>query len=251
MSKPLILVLCLLAPFAAQAADRDCHYQFRADVALDGDAVELRGDDGVYRLDGDRLFRDGDERKLDARQRAAVDEYRRGLQALVPDVSGIALDGAMLGLEAMTMSFAALSNDADDLRKYERRAEKLGEKIHARFNGRELLRGGVGAQLDDGIDDDIADLAEDYARDISGSVASLVFTALVHPGRIEARADTVERLVERRIEPKADALEARARPLCGRFAALDALEPVIGIDVIKADDDGHAHDRKSGFAFSF
>jgi hypothetical protein len=251
MSKPLIIALCLLAPFAAQAADRECHYQLRADVALDGDAVELRGDDGVWRLDGDRLFLDGHERKLDARQRAAVGEYRRALQALVPDVSGIALDGAMLGLEAMTMSFAALSNDADDLRRYERRSEKLAAKIHARFSGRELLRGGVGAHIDDEIDDDIAELAQDYARDISGSVASLVFTALVHPGRIEARADTIERLVERRIEPKADALEARARPLCGRFAALDALEPTIGIDVIEADDGHRAHERRHDSAFSF
>src|SRR3546814_11549771 len=77
-------------------------------------------------------------------------------------------------------------------------------------------------------------MAEDFAADLSGSVASMVFTALIHPGKIEARADAADRLVERRLEPKAAALEARAKPLCASFAKLDALAPVIGLNVIYA-----------------
>src|SRR3546814_8888652 len=100
---------------------------------------------------------------------------------------------------------------------------------------------------------EIEDMAEDFAADLSGSVASMVFTALIHPGKIEARADATERLVERRIEPKAAALEARAKPLCASFAKLAALEPVIGINVIDAQADdaiaapqrGLSSDRKS------
>lgn len=253
MYKPLIatVFVAVLLPLSAKAADPDCHYKLRADIALDSDAVELHGDDGRYRLEGDRLIRDGRELRLDARQRAAVNDYRRGMQTLVPQISAISLDGAMLGLDAMTMSFAALSNRPNDLRKYERRTEALAAKLHARYNGRTLLRGGI--RDDDALDAEISDMAEDFAADISGSVASLVFTALAHPGRIEARADTTERLVEQRIQPKADALAARAKPLCQDFAKLDALEPVIGIDVITAHDDDRddAHDHKRGFAFSF
>lgn len=255
MYKPLIVTIFVAAllPLSARAADRECHCGLRADVALDGDAVELRGDDGVYRLEGDHLIHDGREVRLDARQHAAVSDYRRGMQRLVPQVSGIALDGAMLGLEAMTMTFAALGNDPDDLHKYERRSEKLGEKIHARFNGRELRRDRLGAYGDDDeLDAEISDMAEDFAADISGSVTSLVFTALIHPGRIEARADATERLVEQRIQPKADALEARAEPLCEEFARLDALEPLIGIDAITQHDaGGDAHAHRHGFTLSF
>src|SRR3546814_12859119 len=72
---------------------------------------------------------------------------------LVPQLSAISLDGAMLGLEAMTMSFAALSNHPDELHRYERRTEALAGKLHARYNGRSLLRGGLGT--DDGLNDEI------------------------------------------------------------------------------------------------
>lgn len=254
MYKPLLVTVfvAVLLPLSAKAADADCHYSLRADIALDGNAVELRGDDGIYRLEGERLIHDGHDVRLDARQQAAVADYRRDMQTLVPQVSGVAIDGAMLGLEAMTMAFAALGNDPDDLRKYERRSAKLGEQIHARFNGRELLRDSFGGD-DDALDAEISEMAEDFAADITGSVTSLVFTALIHPGRIEARADATERLVEQRIQPKADALAARARPLCQGFARLDALEPLIGIDAITAHDDDRdsAHTHRRGFAFSF
>src|SRR3546814_7815976 len=100
----------------------------------DGDAVELRSDAGRYRLDGDRLWRDGDELNLDARQHAAVGNYRQSLQMLVPQLSAISLDGAMLGLEAMTMSFAALSNHPDELHRYERRTEALADRKSTRLN---------------------------------------------------------------------------------------------------------------------
>src|SRR3546814_19975220 len=78
MYKPLIVTgfLAVRLPLSARGAETDCHYQLRADIELDGDAVELHSDAGRYRLDGDRLWRDGDELNLDARQHAAVGNYR-------------------------------------------------------------------------------------------------------------------------------------------------------------------------------
>src|SRR3546814_11242460 len=98
----------------------------------------------------------------------------------VPRLSAISLDGAMLGLEAMTMSFAALSHHPDELHRYERRTEALAAKLHARYNGPSLLRGGLGTH--DALNDEIEDIAADVAADHSGSVASMVFTALCHTG---------------------------------------------------------------------
>src|SRR3546814_13039765 len=74
---------------------------------------------------------------------AAVGNYRQSLQMLVPQLSAISLDGAMLGLEAVTMSFAALSNHPGELHRYERRTGAIAAKLHARYNGRALRRGGV------------------------------------------------------------------------------------------------------------
>ncbi|NKF23945.1 DUF2884 family protein [Solimonas marina] len=261
MFKPLIatVFVAALLPLSARASDLDCHYELKSDIRIDGDAVELRGDDGTWRLDGDRLRHDGQDVNLNARQHAAVDEYRRGVLQLVPAVNDIALDAGMLGIEAMTMSFAALTDDPDDLRKYQKRAEKLGAKVHERYAGRTMLQGSLaGGLYDDALDAEIDAMAEQAAADMAGNITSLVFSAIFHPGRIEARADSVERLVEQRIEPKADALEARARPLCAQTAHLDSLESVIGIDAIDVDDHDHDHDHDHddhhhhhGFSFSF
>lgn len=252
---PLALLVAVLTwPGAARAADDDCHCELRADIRLDGDAVELRDDDARYRLEGDRVFRDGRELRLDAGQRRAADDYRRGLQLLVPAVSEVVIDGAMLGLEAVTVTFAALGGDRHDLRQYEKRMTTLSEHIHARYNGRELLRGSFGDDADDaGVDAEIDALAEDLAADMTSNIASIVFTALLHPSRIEARADATERIVERRIQPKADALEAKARPLCAQFARLDALERTLGIDAIEVRPGASTRKppARRGLAFSF
>ncbi|MGH8446376.1 MAG: DUF2884 family protein [Solimonas sp.] len=253
---PLALLAAIAAtlPGRASAAD-DCRYKLQADVRLDGDSVELRSDAGLYRIDGDRVSLDGRELSLNREQHRAADDYRRGLQRVVPAVSEVAIDGAMLGLEAVTLSFAALDGDSRDLRKYERRMSKLTEKIHGRYNGTELLRGSIGGGADDDeLDGEIDALAEDIAADMTGNIASMVFTALVDPAKVEARANATERLVERRIQPKADALEAKARPLCGQFARLDAMERMIGIDAIQLQPGTASADKdkgKRGFSFTF
>jgi len=258
MFKPLALVpLAVLvavgsAPQRAFAAD-DCHYGLQADVRIEGDAVVIDNDQGRYRFEGDRVSRDGHELALNATQHRAADSYRRGLLQVVPDVSEVAVDGAMLGLEAATITFVALGGDTQDIRKYEARMTRLSEQIHTRYNGHELLRGSIGKDAgDDAFDQDVDDLAEDLVSDMSGHVASLVFTALFHPSKMEARADAAERLVEHRIEPKTEALEAKAKPLCGQFAALDSLERVIGIDAISWEKaDAPTTKNKRGFSFSF
>lgn len=252
MSKPLVFAILAAAfvPLSARGGEAVCDYGLQADIRLDGNAVELRSDAGVYRLDGDRLSFNGSERPLTTAQHGAVADYRRGLVRLVPAASAVAVDGAMLGLEAMSLTITALGNGCDGLHRYERRSTQLSEMIHARFNGRELLRGSLGDDADDdALDAEIEDLAEQAAADVTGSIASLVFTALVNPARLEARADAIERLVERRIEPTAAALEARAKPLCAEFARLDALETRIGIDAIQPQPG--ARNGKRGFAFTF
>src|SRR3546814_817194 len=86
MYKPLIVTvfLAVLLPLSARAAETDCHYQLRADLALDGDAVELSSDAGRYRPNGDRLWRDGDELNTDDRKHSAVGNYCQPLQMRVP-----------------------------------------------------------------------------------------------------------------------------------------------------------------------
>lgn len=226
---PLALLLAAVAPGNALAGSQECNLSLRADVALHGDAVELRADEGEYRFEGNRVWRNGRELKLSHDQQLAAEQYRRGMQRMVPAVSDIAVDGAMLGLEAVTMTFAALGADARDLRKYESRMITLSEQVHTRYNGRELRRGSIGEGISD-FDDEIGELAEQLASDLRRDIVSLVFTAILNPQKIEARAEATERLVERRLQPKADALEARAQPLCAQFTELDRLEQKLGVN---------------------
>lgn len=243
MTKPLLLAaVLLLAPAAVRAASEEhgCSCQLRYDLRLDGQAVELDDGQTHYRLEADRVLRDGQALPLNAAQARTASRYREGLLQLVPAVSEVAVDGAMLGLEAASVSLAALSGDEREARHFQRRSAQLAERIHSRYNGYELLR--EDADFEAELDDQIEDLAEDMASEMSGGIARLVFTALANPAKLQARSEITGHLISQRIEARAADLERKAQPLCARFAELDGLERELGIDAITV----HAARNASG-----
>lgn len=233
MHKPILFAaLLLLSPGAVHAHSQPgCSCEFAYDLRLDGEAVELGRENHVYRFEADRLLRDGRELSLSAGQHRAAAQYREGLQELVPAISELAVQGAMLGLEAANLSIATLSDDSRSSRALQQRSAVLAESVHTRFNGRELHRDD--GEFDAALEAQIESLAEDMAAELSGSIAKLVFTALINPARLEARSEISRELIEHRLDARAAELEKQARPLCARMRELDRLEAQLGIDAIR------------------
>lgn len=232
-----------LAMTAASATAREvdipsfCDYELRYDIAVQPGEARLTAPDEHWRLQGDRLWHNDRELTLDAEERRRLSRYRDGVERLVPAVSRLALDGAALGLEAVTITVALLGDDkaADALA---RRLAGLSERLQSRFDGHFLSSGRMGEGIvDEALEQEIDDIARDAAGKLTGNLASFVFRAIFDPREAEARAAHIERTVERRIEPRADALERRADALCADLRALDAEERALGrFDLLRATD---------------
>lgn len=240
--------LCLATTaWAGAGEDRSlCDYRLDYSVRLDGEAVSLERSGTHWRLVGDRLYRNDREQPLSAAQRDALSEYRAELQRLVPVASRLAIDGAMLGLESLSLVAHGLGNEAAAAR-LERRMTRAATELHRSFDGRHLPAGQpLSESLDPVLEDEIEGLAAEAAWGMTRSVFSFLVDAITDPDGAEARGEQLERLAERRIEPRAEALERRADALCADLRRLDALETRLGtFDLLQPEPD---HGRSAGLA---
>lgn len=220
----LMLAALSLPALAGDSRNGLCDYELDYDIALETDGVHLDRPGERWRLSGDRLYRQDREVVLSATERRQLVELREHIEQLVPEVSRVASEGAMLGVEAVSLVLSSLG-DEDDAVRISTRLATLGARVRGHFDGRHLPRG----DLEDGLGDatleaEIEALAADAALEMGGGIAGFVFSALFDPARAEAKGERIERLVERRIEPRAEALEQRAEALCREIRHVDTLE---------------------------
>lgn len=230
-----VLGLALALPVAAhEAAAGRCDYVIDFDVTLTPGQVVL-GDGAIrYALSGDRVARNGRELALQPEQHAAAEQYRAGMETLVPAINTIARRAALLGIESVVLVGAGLSGDDGAMARAVERIEGLAMRLHLQLDGRHLNAGKVFGDI--GLDEEIDAIAGDAASGLMGGVAALVGRALFDPATASARGEYVERLVEHRIEPRAHALGTQADRVCAQLRTLDALESRIGaIDAIRAE----------------
>jgi hypothetical protein len=233
MLRSSITVALLLTAGAATAGDRAqiCDVRIAADVALQ--SAQVMVDDGRHRhvIEDGRVWRNGRELVLDTRRQRLARDYAEAMRAAVPEISEVALHGALLGLESLALVSAGLSGDGAAVDGAAARIEKLATQLHLQFDGRHLPAGKLA--LETAFAHDLGALAADAAGQFAGSLISFIGKAVFDPSAANARSEYLERLVERRIEPRAAQLEARADRLCGTLRRLDTLETQLGLfDVI-------------------
>ncbi len=226
-----LLLAMSITPAMAASIDDDRHRECNAHLGYSidiGDArVALSNDEHRYVLHGDRIDRDGREIPLSPTQRNLARQYREQLEALVPRITDVALRGAMLGIESLAIVTAGLSGDEQRLSDLIEHLETLTLRLRRELDGRRLPAGD--AWFGGELDHEIEQLAADTAAGLVGSVAGLIAQAIFDPAGVEARSDYVERLVERRIEPRAEALGIQAEALCDQLTELDRLETRLGL----------------------
>lgn len=224
MLRTTLIAMLILGSGNAVASDATplCEMRIGADIELTPTRVIV--DDGEHRHEiGDgRVSRDGHELVLDAARQQLARDYASGMRQLVPAVSDVALRGALLGLESLALVSAGLSGDDATITRAAERIETLATELHLRFDGRRLPAGTLA--LNAAFEREIGTLAADAAGQFAGSLLSFIGTALFDPDAAGARGDYLERLLERRIEPRAAQIEAQADKLCAGLRRLDALE---------------------------
>lgn len=204
----------------------DLHCSVHSDYAItlqDGLLRFVRedGSPGVVELRGGRLHVDGKLQTLSERDAARLARYLREAQALAPEVAAIAL-------EAVDIAFLALVEVAegllDDSHGTVARLDEARERIED-----DLRRRPIGLLDERRRDELVGDVVTELVPELIGEVVRAALTAAftgdtARAEALEARAARIEKEVERRIEPRARALESRAESLCRRIATLDAIE---------------------------
>lgn len=235
-----LLSLALSQPVAARERPSDaCDYVIAFDVTLAPSQVVLGDGDSRYALSGDHVARNGREIGLRPGQRAAAAQYRAGWETLVPAISDIARRAALLGIESVALVGAALSGGDDAIAHAAERIEALALRLHLQIDDRHLDAGkalGKAPLGDADFDEEINALARDAGSGLMADVAAFVGRAVFDPETVAARGEYVGRLVEHRIEPRAQALGAQADRICAQLRALDALESQMDLfDAIRPD----------------
>lgn len=239
MWKLLGTTLLLGCAATAQAADFNidshCDYSLDHDITLNGDRVRIEADGKTWDFVDGGITRNGKPLTLSDAQRELAQQYHDGLQAVVPAVTDIALRAAQLGIEAVALVTAGLSGDDSMIDRIIERSEALTLRLHQEFDGRRLPAGR--ALRSGAIDEDFGALAADLAANMVGSVASFVGQALFNPEAVEARSEYLERIVEQRIERRAEPLEKDAERICEQLRRLDEIETRLDVvNVIEAGD---------------
>lgn len=233
----LLLAMSITPALAATIGDErhhECNARLDYSIEIDDAQVALNNDAHRYTLSGDRIERDGRDIPLSAAQRKLARQYREQIEALVPRITDVALRGALLGVESLAIVTAGLSGDEQRLSTMIERLETLTLRLRRELDGRRLPAGD--AWFGGELDHEIEQLAADTAGGLVGGVAGLIAQAIFDPAAVEARSDYVERLVARRIEPRAEALGKQADALCDQLTELDRLETRLGLfDAVQID----------------
>jgi hypothetical protein len=262
--RPLILAFALATGMAlgvsAQAHglrvnDQACHFGTDYDVHVKPDGISFERQDGapesVFMHDG-ALRVDGRDVAVSAADARRLREYESQVRSLLPEVASIAREGVDIGFDALATVVASF---ADDPAERSRLVAQLNQQH------RQAL-----AQVDSGLGHGVwrqrgmQDLMENQMGDAISTLVSTVTAKAVKAAlsgdesqvaALEARADALDRSIEKEVDARADKLGERAEALCPRMERLDALQQAFefrlkdGSRLALVDHPSHDHDEAS------
>lgn len=231
-----LLTLAIGVAFGSQAqahdrlvhVDHQCSFSTEYDVRVDAAGVAFSRDGGapskVFMHDG-QLRVDGSPVDVSAADAVRLRDYERSVRALLPEVAGIAREGLDIGFSALTAVATTFAEDGDERSRLLARLNRDHAKALSRIDAG--LGSGVWTQHD--LGDTIGDSVEGAVSELVSTVtAGAVKAALsgdqARIAALEARADSLDKTIEKEVDARADQLEVRAQALCPKLAALDQLQ---------------------------
>jgi len=231
-----LLTLAIGVVFGAQAqasdrlvhVDHECSFTTDYDVRVSDAGLAFSRDDGapakVFMHDG-QLRVDGRSITVNAADAARLRDYENTVRSLLPEVAGIAREGLDIGFSALTAVATTFAEDADERARL---LSRLG-RDHAKALSRIDAGLGSGVWEQHAMEDALGDSVEGAVSELVGTVtAGAVKAALsgdqTRIAALEARADSLEKTIDREVDARADRLEVRAQALCPKLAALDQLQ---------------------------
>ncbi|HRP72813.1 MAG TPA: DUF2884 family protein [Luteimonas sp.] len=234
---PSLVLACLVALPAAAFADsgddasrpqlssQQCGLTTDYNVLVDGGGVWLyRGEGAPTEI----FFHDG-ELSIDHKVQAVSDADARRLRRLEAESRVLMPQVAGLAREAVDITFDSLEGVVEALTGSKRKARKLRS-----FRDDTLAHVdatlGTGRWDQDFFGEEFEARIEAAAESMASSIGRSVMWAVFTPGgadRLERRSEKMGAELERRLETRIDALEARADAMCAQVAVMQTLQDAL------------------------
>lgn len=242
------LGLCALLAVSSsvQASEKDNHFSFSNDnsqceVSLNYDvAVEPQklviseAEKEVYRIEVGKLYVDGVEVQLDAKQRTLINQYADEVSRQLPEVIDLVHDAVSIASTAVSMALTPLLGDASGA-KIDEMMTGLSQRIDtvAYQNGDKFYLGATESSLEETFGQEFEQQMEQLVQSSIGSMMMTLGSEMMKGDgdsfeqKMQAFAtkmDNVGKDIEVQIEQQSNDLQQRADKLCDGFQQLVALE---------------------------
>ena len=183
-----------------------------------GAPTEVEIADGTLRIDGKLVAtNDADARRLR--------DAEREVRSLVPEVKAITREAIAIAFTAVGEVAAAFAHDGDAARHSAERIARVGREIDRRIADADSFEHWQDADIDRLVESTVEAVVPEIVGNVTAEALKVAFTGdEAAAAELEARAEGIERSVERAVEKQAAELEGRALSLCPRLRALDRVE---------------------------
>jgi hypothetical protein len=222
----LVLGAAISAPaFAHTVHISDCGLHSDYSLAIKSDRLVFRRSggkpseveiaDGTLRIDGKLM------------QTSAADEHRlreaeREVRALVPEVKTIAREAISIAFNAVAEVAAAFARDSDAARASAERIARAGRELDRKIAQTDSFDHWQSADVDRIVQDTMATVMPELVGNVTAQALRVAFSGdEAAAAELEARANGIEKSVERAVKKQSADLERRAMDLCPRLRALD------------------------------
>ena len=211
-----------------QVHDGNCGYSTAYDVQVMPNGIGFHRNDGkpadVFMHDG-HLRVDGREVAVNSDDTARLRDYEGQVRSLLPEVTAIAREGINIGFAAMRTVLMTFAENEDERRRMVSRLDENHRLALARID--EGL--GKGVWKSDDMEEVVEKSIETSVSDLVSKVAGEAVSAALSGDEskvaaLEARADSLDKSIDREVNKRADELDKRADALCPKLSSLDALQ---------------------------
>lgn len=222
-------------PALASHHDAACDVHSAYDLKVTSEALDFTksaGNPRDVRMQAGRLYVDGREVALSAADRDRVARYEAEVRALIPEVKAIAREAVGIAFSAIVEVARTFADSDDDFARSRAKLDDarrgLDQRIEAEFDSRAF----DDVAFEHVIEDAVKTTVPVIVGEVTGKAVRIALSGDERAAEaLERKAGEMEKTLEREVERKADALEARAKALCPRIVALDRIEADLTIRV--------------------
>ncbi len=183
-----------------------------------GTPAEIEIANGALRVDGAPVA-------TSAADAQRLRDAEREVRSLVPEVKGIARDAVAIAFDAVGQVAAAFAHDGAAARRSAEHIAALGREIDRKIGETDSFDHWEDADIDRLVGSTVEAVVPEIVGNVTAEALKVAFTGdEAAAAELQARADGIEKSVDRAVEKQAAQLEARAMGVCSRLRALDRVQ---------------------------